>query len=481
MLPSVVDTRPPHHAVRREPVDQSKARGPPRRGTHSTTHGLTGSRVPATGPRRSGTGPSRPELARLPPSSADHAAAASRPKRNSLPSTQRRWRTVASLRASATLARRAPRRLATSSPHRFRVENLPALVSITFAGWYGAVRTVASPALLMPPVTSVSPDRYRLGVSPKCAPTALAVRNRPGSSTAVLKVTATSAPTPGAVISRRQTASPRTMVSIRRCRRMNSACRPSRACNIAPTTASSISWPAISSLILAANRPLLTSPTLSAKPRKIPRMLSSTSRSLACSSLRPTSSARTSRAGGDLRCTGRYHPIRKSWARPRASLRSVFTTIADSAAFTCRVSSNTASRPASVRPACNHCDKGPASSPTRVNDRPSRRKKSTSASGSLATFASGMIRPVAPTTHTLLRSSETSIPALALAQDNPAVVLGPAEQVLHPVPFPVGGAVVPDRGLAVPLRRDHRLGPEFLGPVTQLVRIVPAVANQALE
>src|SRR3954452_8868697 len=180
MLPSVVDTRPPHHAVRREPVDQSKARGPPRRGIHSTTHGLTGSRVPATGPRGSGTDPSRPELARLPPSSAGHAAAASWPKRNSLPSAQRRCSPVARLRASATLARRMPRRFATSSAQRFRVENLPDRVSITFAASYRAVRTVASPALLIPPVTSVSPDWYRFGVSPKCAPTALAVRNRPG-------------------------------------------------------------------------------------------------------------------------------------------------------------------------------------------------------------------------------------------------------------------------------------------------------------
>jgi hypothetical protein len=85
--------------------------------------------------------------------------------------------------------------------------------------------------------------------------------------------------------------------------------------------------------------------------------------------------------------------------------------MAESAALTCRVSSNTASKPAPARPACNHCDSGPASSPTRVIGRPSRRKKSTSASGSLATFASRMIRPMASTTHTLLRSSETSIPA----------------------------------------------------------------------
>jgi hypothetical protein len=92
-------------------------------------------------------------------------------------------------------------------------------------------------------------------------------------------------------------------------------------------------------------------------------------------------------------------------------LRSVFTIMAESAAFTCRVSSSTASNPVSVRPAWSHCDKGPASRPMRVSGRPSWRKKPTSASGSLATLASRTIRPVLSTTHTLLRSSETSIPA----------------------------------------------------------------------
>jgi hypothetical protein len=43
---------------------------------------------------------------------------------------------------------------------------------------------MASPTLLMPPVTSVSPDWYFLGVSPKCAPTARERANRAGSSTA---------------------------------------------------------------------------------------------------------------------------------------------------------------------------------------------------------------------------------------------------------------------------------------------------------
>src|SRR3954470_14691717 len=188
-----------------------------------------------------------------------------------------RCRTPASLRASATFARLMPRRLATSIAQRLSAETPLTRVSIAFAASYSAVRTVASPTSLIPPVTSVSPDRQRFGVSPKCAPTALAVRNRAGSSTAVLNVIATKAPTPGTVISRRQTASPRTTASIRRRRRANPARRPSRARSIAPMTSSSISCPATGSSTLAANRPLLTSPTLSPKPRSRPRRLSSTS------------------------------------------------------------------------------------------------------------------------------------------------------------------------------------------------------------
>jgi hypothetical protein len=58
-----------------------------------------------------------------------------------------------------------------------------------------------------------------------------------------------------------------------------------------------------------------------------------------------------------------------------------------------------------------HCDSGPASSPIRVTGTPSCLKNHTSASGSLATLASRTIRPAAATTQTLLRSSDTSIPA----------------------------------------------------------------------
>ena len=95
----------------------------------------------------------------------------------------------------------------------------------------------------------------------------------------------------------------------------------------------------------------------------------------------------------------------------QASLRSVFTIIADNAAFTCRVSSRTVSNPARFSPACSHCDNGPASSPIRFTAKPSDAKKATRASGSLATFASLTILPYASTTHTLESSNDTSIPA----------------------------------------------------------------------
>src|SRR4051794_41678341 len=85
VLPSVVGTGPPHHAVRREPAGQSKARGAPGLSAHGTAPGLTGSRVPATGPRRGGAAPTRPELVLLATLPADRpllgpaAVGASRP------------------------------------------------------------------------------------------------------------------------------------------------------------------------------------------------------------------------------------------------------------------------------------------------------------------------------------------------------------------------------------------------------------------
>ena len=59
-----------------------------------------------------------------------------------------------------------------------------------------------------------------------------------------------------------------------------------------------------------------------------------------------------------LACTGPYQPSRSGWAIPRASRRSVFTVIADNAAFASRLSSSTVSKPAATRPAWIHCDNG---------------------------------------------------------------------------------------------------------------------------
>jgi len=106
--------------------------------------------------------------------------------------------------------------------------------------------------------------------------------------------------------------------------------------------------------------------------------------------------------GGYLDCTG---------PGPDGGPPIPGATIADSAAFTWRVSSSTTSSPACVRPACSHCDSGPASRPIRVTTRPSWPRNRISVSGSLATLASRTIRPVPSTTHTLLCSSDTSIPA----------------------------------------------------------------------
>src|ERR1044071_1094288 len=81
------------------------------------------------------------------------------------------------------------------------------------------------------------------------------------------------------------------------------------------------------------------------------------------------------------------------------------------AARTCRVSSSSTAKPAFCIPAYSHCESGPASSPIRVSVSPKWLNQSISASGSLATLASRMIRPVVSTTHRLELSNDTSIPA----------------------------------------------------------------------
>jgi hypothetical protein len=57
----------------------------------------------------------------------------------------------------------------------------------------------------MPPIRSISPDCCRRGARPKAAPTAFEFLKREGTSTVARKVSATTGPTPGVVISLRQT------------------------------------------------------------------------------------------------------------------------------------------------------------------------------------------------------------------------------------------------------------------------------------
>src|SRR5262249_28762916 len=84
-----------------------------------------------------------------------------------------RWGTTPILRASATLAHLAPRRLATATAQALSFDQVATRVINTWAASNSATRTEASPARLMAPVRSVWPDWYRRGVRPKHGPIAL--------------------------------------------------------------------------------------------------------------------------------------------------------------------------------------------------------------------------------------------------------------------------------------------------------------------
>ena len=95
----------------------------------------------------------------VPPAVVAHAStAASRCQRYSVPSAQIRCISTASLRATATAARRRPRRFAMPSPQTQIPEYLLDRVRSARAAWYRTARIVASPHLEMPPFLSVSPE-----------------------------------------------------------------------------------------------------------------------------------------------------------------------------------------------------------------------------------------------------------------------------------------------------------------------------------
>jgi len=86
-------------------------------------------------------------------------------------------------RARTTIERFRPRRLATWVA-QVRSGLLRPLFSMTVAAWQRARRRLTSPAFVMPPETSRSPDWLREGVSPTQGPTSFDEWKRVGSSTA---------------------------------------------------------------------------------------------------------------------------------------------------------------------------------------------------------------------------------------------------------------------------------------------------------
>ncbi len=107
---------------------------------------------------------------------------------NTVPSTQIRWSITAIRRAKATIAHLRPRRCASWAPQFLSHVDLPRFI-VTVAVWHSARLRLVSPALVMPPDTSRSPDWLREGVRPVHGPTFFEEAKRAGSSTAEQKVT----------------------------------------------------------------------------------------------------------------------------------------------------------------------------------------------------------------------------------------------------------------------------------------------------
>ena len=103
--------------------------------------------------------------------------------RKVVPSVHIRCRITLMRRARATMARFAPRRRATCTAHALSHVERPRCI-ITVAAWHSARRRLTSPALVIPPEMSRSPDWLREGVRPTHGPTFFEDVNREGSSTA---------------------------------------------------------------------------------------------------------------------------------------------------------------------------------------------------------------------------------------------------------------------------------------------------------
>src|ERR1700730_1015841 len=99
------------------------------------------------------------------------ATISSRLQWNSLSPAHMRCMITASLRATATVARRKPRRLAIAVPQAFSADHRVTRVSRECAAKNSASRASRSPLLLIAPLRSISPEAYLRGVKPRYGPT----------------------------------------------------------------------------------------------------------------------------------------------------------------------------------------------------------------------------------------------------------------------------------------------------------------------
>jgi hypothetical protein len=113
--------------------------------------------------------------------------------------------TTASFRAFATLARRMPKHFTMAKNLCLKQGPASGLGEQDVGCLVERLAGEAVACLLIWPSRSVSPGWQRRGVRPTCAPAALDLLSRAGSSMAEQKVSAVTGPMPGTVISLRQT------------------------------------------------------------------------------------------------------------------------------------------------------------------------------------------------------------------------------------------------------------------------------------
>ncbi len=233
-------------------------------------------------------------------------------------------------RGRGALPATPPRGAQRPGPGRFP---FPPWRGIAVAAWKGAVRGAASPALVIPPETSRSPARPRVGAVPARAPTSRALRNRDGPAAAATKAVA--GPAPGIAVSSRQASSARASVRNLFVIAAGSLRISARSRRIGATTSDSIALSAAGSRTRSSRRPFETRPGFRPKSRRMPR----TDRS---SRARPST--------GALRDAFRVPPVRPD----RGRLGAAFTRLVPSAP------SRSRPRPAPCEPLRQGSGPGPA-------------------------------------------------------------------------------------------------------------------------